>query len=129
MYIKIFSSIHLCIVFIVNQPHTPCPLPTVHTVLVHGVGGGGGRKYALLFKHHILYAYKFSRDVYFANTPHLTIFAILIMQMTACNCKLSLYRMCTNFRIFIFANTCRFAKFTKIKSHENLYTFGIDVNS
>ena len=37
------------------------------------------------------YAYKFSRDIYFANVPQLTIFTILISRMAACSCKLVLY--------------------------------------
>ena len=35
--------------------------------------------------------YKFSWDIYFANAPHLTIFAILISQMAACSSKLIPY--------------------------------------
>ena len=40
---------------------------------------------------HIWYAYKFSREVFFTNAPHLTIPAILISPMAACSCKLVLY--------------------------------------
>ena len=54
---------------------------------------------SLLRRHVVPYAYKFSRDVYFANAPHLTIFTILISRMTGCSRMLVPYA-CTFLHLY-----------------------------
>ena len=66
-------------------------LPETEKYIGTTIGGGGN----------LLYAYKFSQDVYFPNAPHLTILAILILQMAACSCILVPYAC--KFSHFIFA--------------------------
>ena len=83
------------------QPHPCFSLPHLHT--------------------YIPYVYKFSREVYFANAQHLTIFAILISRIAVCSCKRVLYVY--KFSRFHFHKHPLIRKIGENKVPQNLYAY------
>ena len=72
------------------------------------------------------YAYKFSRDIYFTNASHLTIFAILISRMAACSCKLVPYAC--KFSGFYFCESPLIREIRENKVPQNLYAYGMSAH-